>query len=202
DVGFYDPSANVEEDRALATAIKDAGNVLLAMQGAGDGVLGDHTTHYVNILLPIPLLREAAAGVGAVNVNPDPDGRVRDTPLLINGPDGTTYYSLPLVAAAKKLRADLGAAKRAGDLLIMPAPLGDRVMPIDRRGGMSVYYAAPPAPATYDNPATYPCKDARYLCVVSMKDVINGAISRDYIVGRAILIGAHSLSAVPDAYPV
>ena len=99
DVGFYDPSANVEEDRALATAIKDAGNVLLAMQGAGDGVLGDHTTHYVNILLPIPLLREAAAGVGAVNVNPDPDGRVRDTPLLINGPDGTTYYSLPLVAA-------------------------------------------------------------------------------------------------------
>ncbi|OLC12498.1 MAG: hypothetical protein AUH44_00425 [Chloroflexi bacterium 13_1_40CM_68_15] len=201
DVGFYDPSANVEEDRALATAIKDAGNVLLAMQGAGDGVLGDHTTHYVNILLPIPLLREAAAGVGAVNVNPDPDGRVRDTPLLINGPDGTTYYSLPLVAAAKKLRADLAAAKRVGDLLIMPAPLGDRVMPIDRRGGMSVYYAAEPAPSTSANPG-YPCKSPGEFCVVSLKDVVNGTIPHDLVAGRTVLVGAHSLSAVPDDYPV
>ena len=201
DVGFYEPSTG-DDDQRLAAAIRDAGNVFLAMQGGPEATLGDHTERYPTVQLPIPLLRDAAAGVAAVNIHPDPDGRVRYTQLLIEGPDGTTYYSLPLLTAAKKVRADLGSARREGDVFTVPAPLGDRVMPIDRRGGMSVYYAAPPAPATYDNPATYPCKDARYLCVVSMKDVINGSISRDYIVGRAILIGAHSLSAVPDDYPV
>jgi adenylate cyclase len=35
-----------------------------------------------------------------------------------------------------------------------------------------------------------------------MTDVISGSIPRDLISGRAIFIGAHSLSAVPDSYPV
>jgi adenylate cyclase len=35
-----------------------------------------------------------------------------------------------------------------------------------------------------------------------MTKVINGTVSRDLITGRAIFIGAHSLSAVPDSYPV
>jgi adenylate cyclase len=201
DIGFYEASSP-DDDVKLAAAIRDTGNVYLAMQGAPLATLGDHTERYATVQLPIPVLRDAAAGVAAVNIHPDPDGRVRYTQLLIEGPDGTTYYSLPLLTAAKKVRADLAKAHREGDVFTVPALLGDRVMPIDRRGGMSIYYAAPPAPATYDSPATYPCKDATYLCVVSMKDVINGTISRDLIVGRAILVGAHSLSAVPDDYPV
>jgi adenylate cyclase len=201
DVAFYEPSMNPEEDRNLAAAIRDAGNVLLAMQGSGDATLGDHTERYPILQLPVPVLREAAAGIAAVNIHPDPDGRVRYIQLLIEGPDGTTYYSLPLVTAARKVRADLGKAVRAGDILTVPATLEDRVIPIDRRGGMSVYYAAPPARPT-SNAATYPCKDKDYFCVVSMKDVINGTIPRELITGRAIFIGAHSLSAVPDSYPV
>jgi len=203
DVGFYDPSANPDEDRAFAAAIKDAGNVVLAMQGAGDGDLGDHTTTYANLELPIPILRDAAAGLGAVNINPDPDGRVRDAQLRIQGEDGTTYWSLPLLTAAKKLGADLASARREGDLLVVPAPLGDRTMPLDRRGGMSVYYAAEPAPVTYNDPS-YPCKasDRPEFCVVSMKDIVNGTTPRSLIVGHAVLIGAHSLSAVADDYPV
>jgi class 3 adenylate cyclase/CHASE2 domain-containing sensor protein len=203
DVGFYDPSGNPDEDRAFAAAIKDLGNVILAMQGAGDGELGDHTTKYANLELPIPILRDAAAGLGAVNINPDPDGRVRDTQLRIQGSDGTTYWSLPLLTAAKKLGADLASARREGDLLVVPAPLGDRTMPLDRRGGMSVYYAAEPASFTYNDPS-YPCKasDRPEFCVVSMKDIVNGTIPRSLIVGHAVFIGAHSLSAVPDDYPV
>src|SRR5206468_1463517 len=84
---------------------------------------------------------------GTVNIHPDPDGRVRYAQLRIEGPDGATYYSLPLVAATNKVRADLSSAQRTGDIFTVPAPLGDRVIPIDRRGGMSIYYAAPPAPA-------------------------------------------------------
>src|SRR5207244_12856832 len=52
DVGFYDAAQNPEEDRALAAAIKDAGNVLLAMQGSGTSTLGDHTERYPVAQLP------------------------------------------------------------------------------------------------------------------------------------------------------
>jgi adenylate cyclase len=196
DVAFYDAAQNPEDDRALAAAINDAGNVLLAMQGSGKVTLGDHTERYPVIQLPIPVLRNAAAGVGTVNIHPDPDGRVRYAQLRIEGPDGTTYYSLPLVAAARKVRADLANAERTGDIFTVHAPLGDRVIPIDRRGGMSIYYAAPPAPEPSD------CTNKDLFCVVSMKDVINGAVSRELITGRAIFIGAHSIRAVPDSYPV
>jgi len=196
DIAFYDAAQNPEEDRALAAAIRDAGNVILAMQGTGAATIGDHVERYPSVLLPIPVLRDAAAGLAAVNIHPDPDGRVRYSQLLIEGPDGTTYYSLPLVTAAKKVRADLSKAQRAADVFTVPAPLADRVMPIDRRGGMSIYYAAPPSP---EQPT---CADKTYFCVVSMSDVIDGKISPDLITGRAIFIGAHSLSAVPDSYPV
>lgn len=201
DVAFYDAAQNPEEDRTLAAAMKDAGNVFLAMQGSGTATLGDHTERYPVVQLPIPVLRDAAAGVAAVNIHPDPDGRVRYAQLLIEGPDGTTYYSLPLVSAARKVRAELGKAERAGNIFSVPAPLGSRVIPIDRRGGMSVYYAAPPAPPTRETSAN-PCADSRYFCVLSMKDVINGRVPREFVAGRAIFVGAHSLSAVPDDYPV
>jgi len=196
DIGFYDAAQNPEEDRALAAAIKDAGNVLLAMQGSGTSTLGDHTERYPVVQLPVPVLRAAAAGVGSVNIHPDPDGRVRYAQLRIEGPDGTTYYSLPLVAATNKVRADLSSAQLMDDTFTVHAPLGDRVIPIDRRGGMSIYYAAPPAPEPPD------CTNKDLFCVVSMKDVINGAVSREQITGRAVFIGAHSLSGVPDSYPV
>jgi adenylate cyclase len=199
DIAFYDAAQNPEEDRALGAAIRDAGNVILAMQGTGAATIGDHVERYPSVLLPIPVLRDAAAGVAAVNIHPDPDGRVRYSQLLIEGPDGTTYYSLPLVTAAKKVRADLSKAQRVADVFTVPAPLADRVMPIDRRGGMSIYYAAPPAPQP---PAASTCADKAYFCVVSMSDVINGTISPDLITGRAVFVGAHSLSAVPDSYPV
>ncbi len=196
DIAFYDAAQNPEEDRALAAAMRDAGNVVLAMQGTGEATLGDHLERYPSVLLPIPVLRDAAAAVAAVNIHPDPDGRVRYSQLFIEGPDGTTYYSLPLVTAAKKVRADLSSARRTGDILTVSAPLGDRVMPIDQRGGMSIYYAAPPAPSPSD------CSNKSYFCVVSMKDVINGTVPRELVTGRAIFIGAHSLSAVPDSYLV
>ena len=199
DVAFYEPAVNPDEDRAFAQMIRDAGNVVLAMQGQGTATIGDHTERYPVVLLPVPILRDAAAGVTTVNIHPDPDGRVRYTQLFIEGPDATRYYSLPLVTAAKKVRGDLASATRNGDVFVVPAPLGDRVMPIDRRGGMSIYYAAPP---TLLDKNTYPCKDRDAFCVVSMKDVVNGTIPRELITGRAILIGAHSLSAVPDDYPV
>jgi adenylate cyclase len=202
DISFYDRSPSPEDDALLATAIKDAGNVILAMQGAGDGVLADHSTTFAVVQLPIAQLTAAAAGLGSVNISADPDGRVRDALMRIEGPDGTTYNALPLLAAARHLRADLTNATVTGDRLVVPARLGERVLPLDQRGGMAVYYASAPATHTTEQQKFGFCKVPGEFCVVSMKDVIAGAVPRELIVGRTVFVGFHSVSAVPDDYPV
>ena len=202
DISFYDRSPSPEDDALLASAIKDAGNVILAMQGAGDGVLTDHSTKYALVQLPIAQLSAAAAGLGSVIVTADPDGHVRDAQMRIEGPDGTKYYALPLLAAASQLRADLSKAALSGDRLVVPARLGERVIPLNQRGGMAVYYAAKPATSTGQQQQLGFCKMPGEFCVVSMKDVIAGAVPRELIVGRTVFVGFHSVSAVPDDYPV
>ena len=94
-----------------------------------------------------------------MNVTADPDSRVRDAQMRIEGPDGTTYHALPLLAAARQVRADLTKATLSGDRLVVPAPLGERVLPLDQRGGMAVYYAS--APATSHDPAAGDWASAR-----------------------------------------
>ncbi|HUQ41812.1 MAG TPA: adenylate/guanylate cyclase domain-containing protein [Candidatus Limnocylindrales bacterium] len=200
DVSFYEPSPVPADDAAFAAAIKDSGNVILAMQGNSATDIGEHRTRFAAVQLPIKELRDAAAGLGAVYINPDPDHIVRDSPLVIEAPDGTRYYGLPLAAAAKHLRTDVSRSRVDGDRLILPAALGDRVMPIDRAGGMSIYYAAPPATPTLRQ-AT-PCAIEGEFCVVSLRDVVAGTVPRNLITGRTVFVGAHSLSAVPDDYPV
>ena len=88
DIGFYDDSPNPDQDRALAIAIKDAGNVILAMQGAGSSVDVDGAIRYNAEQVPITILRQAAAGLGSVNIQPDEDGRVRKASLVIDTPSG------------------------------------------------------------------------------------------------------------------
>ncbi|HEY3126747.1 MAG TPA: adenylate/guanylate cyclase domain-containing protein, partial [Candidatus Limnocylindria bacterium] len=202
DISFYDRSPSPEDDALLASAIKDAGNVILAMQGAGDGVITDHSTKFAVLQLPIAQLGSAAAGVGSVNVTADPDGHVRDAQMRIEGPDGTTYYALPLIAAARQVRADLTKATLSGERLVVPAPLGERVLPLNQRGGMAVYYASRPSTSTTEQQKLGFCTNPLEFCVVSMKDVIAGAVPRELILGRTVFVGFHSVSAVPDDYPV
>ena len=200
DVSFYDKSPSAQDDALLAAAIKDAGNVILAMQGVGDGTLGDHVTKFVALNLPIPELAAAASALGSVNVTADPDSRVRDSQMVIEGPDGKHYYALPLVAAAKQLRADLSTAKIQGDRLVIPAALGERVLPLNQRGGTAVYYASAPATPTYQQQGF--CKIPGEFCVVSMRDVIAGKVPKELITGRTVFVGFHSVTAIPDDYPV
>jgi CHASE2 domain-containing sensor protein/class 3 adenylate cyclase len=202
DISFYDRSPSPEDDALLASAIKDAGNVILAMQGAGEAVLIDHSRKFAVVQLPIAQLSAGAAGVGSVNITADPDGHVRDAQMRIQGPDGTTYYALPLLAAARQVRADLATARVSGDRLVLQAPLGERVMPLDQAGGMAVYYASKPATNTSTQQQLGFCKAPKEFCVVSMRDVLAGAVPKELIQGRTVFVGFHSVSAVPDDYPV
>ncbi|MDP9245874.1 MAG: adenylate/guanylate cyclase domain-containing protein [Chloroflexota bacterium] len=209
DIGFYDDSPNPDQDRALATAIKDFGIVILAMQGAGARIEGDGVVRYSAEQVPITILRQAAAGLASVNVRPDEDGRVRKAELVIETPSGR-YYGLPLVATARSLLSakivvgNEESITRTGDTLVLAGRPGvpDRVMPIDESGRMAIYYAAPPAAdLTARDRDAKPCADAAEFCVVSLADVVAGTVTRDLIVNRTVLVGAHTLSAVPDTYP-
>ena len=199
DVSFFDRSDRPADDQALAEAIKEAGNVVLAMQGKGLGSPGGRTTQYHDVELPLPLFREVAMALGSVNIPPDADGRIRTAPLRIDTPAGR-HFSLPVVAAAKHVRADLANAQVQGDRLVVPAALAERVIPIDSRGRTTVYYAAPPATNVAELPS--PCSAPGEFCVVSLKAVVEGTIPRNLLQNRLILVGAHSLSSVPDDYPV
>ena len=200
DVSFYDRSPSAEDDAALAAAIRESGNVVLAMQGVGEADVSDHRTKYTSIQVPIPELANAAAALGAVDIRQDPDHVVRDSQLIVEGPDGTRYYGLPLVAAAKHLRGDLANARIEGDHFILPTSLLDRVMPVNRAGGMPIYYAQKPATPT--GLQSSPCSISGEFCVVSLKDIVDGTVPKSLITGRTIFVGAHSISAVPDDYPV
>ena len=205
DIAFYDPSDHPTEDVAFAAAIKDLGNVYLAMQGTGEGTYGGHAQTWTSVKLPIPMLRDAAAGLGTVNVNPETDSRVREAQMVIKGPDGKPYYGLALLTAARQIGGQVDRIHLSGDSLVLPtAAFGDRVIPLSAGGSTRVYFAAPPhdpvKPVSLGGPA--PCTQPDAFCVVSMLDVIDGRIPRQLILGRTVFVGAHGLSAEPDNYPV
>ncbi len=207
DVAFYDPSDRSDDDAALAAEIRAAGNVILAMQGVGSQTVADGAFRYQNLQLPIPALRQAAAGLGAVNILPEVDGRVRRANLIVS--DGQTrYYALPLIAAARQLRADPGAIQAQPGRLVLPTRSLDRDIPVDRASEMYIYFVARPATNLVDQKSrgAYPCANASQICVLSLSDVVDGAIPRGdlerLISNRIVLVGAHSAAALPDDYPV
>ena len=74
DVLFTEPKADPREDRALADAIREAGNVVLAAEYTE--VPSDFGPR-ASVNLPIPLVRRHALGYGPVNLITDRDGVVR-----------------------------------------------------------------------------------------------------------------------------
>jgi adenylate cyclase len=208
DIGFYDESPDPAADRSLAAAIKDSGNVILAMQGSGSFSAAEGAERFGVLSLPIPIFRDAAVGLGSVNVDPDSDGRVRAAQLVVEGPKGEQYYALPLVAATRSLLAaqqvagDTSAIKRQGEQVVLPgrAPLPDRVMPIDRSGAMAVYFVSHPSQDLSERTGP-PCSTPDEFCVVSLADVVDGKVPLTFFNERAVLVGFHSASAIPDNYP-
>ena len=74
DILFVEPKPDPREDRELALAIKQAGNVIL---GAELTEVPSDFGPKSSLSLPIPILRDAALGYGLVNLIRGPDGVVR-----------------------------------------------------------------------------------------------------------------------------
>jgi adenylate cyclase len=81
DLLFDEPSSE-EDDGALADAIRAAGNVVLASDRA---TTSDRAYELEQWMEPLPVFAKAAAAVGAVSVEGDPDGVIRRMPWSIDG---------------------------------------------------------------------------------------------------------------------
>ena len=94
DLLFDEPSTS-DEDRALADAMRRAGNVVLASDRAETTDRGYRIDQWVE---PLPLFADAAAAVAAAGVERDPDGVIRRAAGAIDG-----RPTLSLAAASRRL---------------------------------------------------------------------------------------------------
>ena len=98
DVLFTDTSP---DDQVLATAMGEAGNVVLPVVGTNPLPATGAEVVYEHILSPVNLLEEASVSIGHANIVPDPDGTVRKLPLIVEDIAGRTYpaFSIAMLYA-------------------------------------------------------------------------------------------------------
>lgn len=87
-------------------------------------------------------LRDAARGHGLLNLEEDGDGVVRRVPLLLRAADGF-HYGLALIAACEFHGVPPDQVVVGATSITLPAPAGEVVIPIDRRGRMRVNFVGP-----------------------------------------------------------
>ena len=194
---LQDALQHLDNDQKLAASMGKINNVLLGLyfelgepQGNPDAPLPDYVLKNAlqnvqsgadavspisaaNVLVPIPMLGQQAAGMGHLNATPDVDGGVRTEPLVIAYYD-QYYPSLSLMLAAKSLNLEakdiqvtLGEGVRLGNLNIATDPaLRMNTYFYADRGGRSAFQ------------------------VDSFYDVLTGKIPAEKYRDKIVLIGA------------
>lgn len=107
------------------------------------------------VLATFDALAEASAGLGHLNMSPDPDGVYRWAPLLLRH-EGNFYPSLPLLAicgylgvAPERILVRPGRSVTLPGATVPGEPPRDIAIPIDRAGRMRVNFVGPWEAFTY-----------------------------------------------------
>ncbi|HSE92929.1 MAG TPA: CHASE2 domain-containing protein [Methylomirabilota bacterium] len=112
DVLFPEPSSRgPEDDRALGEAVKKAGNVVL---GAAITHVSEGFYNKTDLNIPVPEVREGAAGVAPVNVQVDQDGHLRRA-VIRNRVEGEVLESWDIVLYRMARAAGIPAAPLPDD---------------------------------------------------------------------------------------
>jgi serine/threonine-protein kinase len=189
-----DAVRDLDTDTTLAGSLQQSQRVMLPMVfdlgeplGRAEQPLPDFVTRFalrpqgtlqplygVKAYTPLALLGSQAAGVGHLNMLPDPvDGSLRTQQLFIEH-DGFWMGSLAMQTAAHSLNLTVQ------DLSITPSDqlqMGGVVVPLD---GMGQFY-----------PQFYPGQDGREAFAVdSFFDVYSGKIPASKYAGKIVIIGA------------
>src|SRR5438093_5977285 len=132
-----------EDDAALSAAIARAGNVVLGMAIARDAQVlysiggKERGAAREVVSMPLPIIREGAAAVALINVEPDPDSHVRRAPVRQQVPDPMKGYEWWLAFDAQLHR--LATAK---GLRTRPLPTGPEIL-VNFRGPLAAFERIP-----------------------------------------------------------
>lgn len=162
---FFSEKETTAIDRSFATAIRKAGNVVLAVPFDFNKQL-----RVVGSTHSLPEIENAAAGIAHINLLPEEDGVNRRNILFVEE-SGKLVPSLGLK----------GAMAALGENEFTPGSfeikLGDRHIPVDGDNSMWINYAGPPG--------NYP----RY----SFTDIANGRIDPALLKDKVLFLGATAL---------
>ncbi len=133
--------------------------------------LTDRLFHASGVESPLPVLAEAASGVGFMNVVTDPDGVIRRIPILIQHRDNI-YPSLSIAMLIRAYPADQPVVRmdRYG---IQSIQIGPHVIPTDPGGRVLIR----------------PYQNWRTVDQISAADILNKTVPADLLANRFILIG-------------
>lgn len=192
DVLFIEPDrANSQGDKIFAQALRRHGRVVLGAYkqersevGGGEvGALPNYplpggnpgplqAIQALNFRGPVPILAQAAAGLGYVDIEPDADGVHRRVEPLRVGYDGRIYphFAMEVARVATGASPDSLVADLAPGRLDLPA----RAVPLSSRGAMLINYAGPVGTVP-----TY-----------SFQAVLDGKVPAEQLRDQIILVGA------------
>jgi CHASE2 domain-containing sensor protein/signal transduction histidine kinase len=164
DVLFVDPDPDPAQDADLASAIRGLGKVLLPVTF---DVPGENGAPF-RLTPPVPPLRAAAAGLGQVNLQFDPDGVVRRAMLAED--DGTTTWPLLMESAYRLVNGRHSsvwdeASGRARD---------GKTMGLWRSRPMLIPFAGPPG----------------HFRTVAFSDLLRGQTPPAFLRNKLVLVGA------------
>jgi len=183
---LYVETTTKADDAALASAVKRAGNVVVAAQLTAGATNEDA----VEWLRPLPDIESNAAGVGHVDVHTGFDGVARALPPREADDQGVALWAM----AVELIRVGDGLAADATRVLPQAVTIGDRILPITtnpdsyliestgagterlRAARLLIDYIGPPgsfAPQT-----------------ISFSEVIDGRVDPQRLRNKYLLIGA------------
>ena len=184
----------------LETAFRDNAVVIgMALSNRPAGAIAPMKTQFVKLgdnpisvlpsfsgmILPLKKLRDAAAGMGAINYIPDVDLILRRVPMVFAagaGPDRILVPSFAAEALRVAFRTDSpiikssnasGETNFGGAISVIAVKIGDAEIPTERDGAVRIRFAG--------------MQPGRILPVWK---ILAGDIDRDEIEGRIILIGS------------
>jgi len=185
DLLFAEPTP---DDEGLATAIKDADNVVLPVIGitmGADSLVKRRLTQPSGFIRPIAILEQEAIALGHANVFPDADGVVRMIPVVL-GEGGDAEPALALAAVAKYLRRPE----------VMESPIKNNVLP----------FAGRHLPVVRDRSLLINYMDSLHgasglarFHLIPFVDVIDGEIDQNVFKDKMVLIGA-TASGLGDTF--
>lgn len=129
---LFNQSATEEEDRALSEAMREARNVVLptGYELESGGAMMSVTRE----VGPLPEIRRAAAGIGHISANRDPDGVIRRVPLLVRAQDRIVpAFSLALLTGFYHARPEDLALHPSSRVVIQGGAPGSNGRNGDRR---------------------------------------------------------------------